>query len=226
MLNVLRTEKKYSISNEISLKLRSSLLAGMQSDAHNGPSGYRVRSLYFDTLYDHDFNDKESGFEYRKKIRLRIYDPSANELKLEMKEKKGQLQQKRSLIITRAQAEQIILGNYTCLLEMNTEFSKELYITMQTGLYRPKTIVEYKRQAFILKENVTRITIDTEIKATEACTDIFSETLNMYPVSFDTILEVKYNRFLFDYIKDLIYMVNKKEVAVSKYAMARSISRF
>lgn len=45
-------------------------------DKHNGAGGYRIRSLYFDTLDDNDYRDKLDGMELRRKIRLRNYDPA------------------------------------------------------------------------------------------------------------------------------------------------------
>lgn len=68
-----------------------------------------------------------------------------------------------------------------------------------------KTIVEYKRKAYIAKENKIRITFDHQIEATETNMDLFAPDLNMYPVldKFNGVLEVKYNGFLLSYIKEL-----------------------
>ena len=59
----------------------------MIPDAHNGSQGYRIRSLYFDTIHEKDYEDKIDGLEIRRKIRLRIYDPAADFAMLEMKQK-------------------------------------------------------------------------------------------------------------------------------------------
>jgi len=53
---------------------------------------------------------------------------------------------------------------------------------MQYKCYRPKTIVQYNRKAYIAKENKIRITFDNNIIATESSFDLFSENLLMYPV--------------------------------------------
>ena len=94
---------------------------------------------------------------------------------------------------------------------------------MQSEIYRPKTIVEYNRQAFIAKENKIRITFDNNIIATESDLDLFSPTLNTNPVfdKFLVVLEVKFNGFLLDYIRDLLANVDKSELSVSKYMLAR-----
>ncbi len=82
-----------------------------------------VRSLYFDTIDDTDYTEKEDGYEYRKKIRLRIYSPSANNAKLEMKEKLGDNQRKRSLNISKEHALELISGRYECLLSYENPFA-------------------------------------------------------------------------------------------------------
>ena len=88
----------------------------------------------------------------------------------------------------------------------------------------PKTIVEYKRKAFIAKENKIRITFDSGIRATEADMSLFDPSLNMYPVldPYNGVLEVKYNGFLLSYIKKLVNGANRSELSVSKYCLARS----
>ena len=97
---------------------------------------------------------------------------------------------------------------------------------MQYKCYRPKTIVQYNRKAYIAKENKIRITFDNNIIATESSFDLFSDNLLMYPVfdKFNVVLEVKFNGFLLDYIRQFINSINKSELSVSKYALARGQS--
>jgi hypothetical protein len=97
---------------------------------------------------------------------------------------------------------------------------------MSTRGYMPKAIVQYKRKAYVMRENQTRITFDRNLVATESCFDIFSNKLCLYPVGdyYKTILEVKYNGFLFSYIKDLLQQFDKSSIAVSKYCMARMVT--
>ena len=78
----------------------------------------------------------------------------------------------------------------------------------------------------MLEENNTRVTFDSDIRATESSFDIFDSNLCLYPVysTEKTVLEVKYNHFLLSYIKDIINSVDKIETSVSKYCLARTIS--
>lgn len=226
ILDVLRKEKKFVISNVISTNLSNFCGKVLKEDSHNDSDGYCIRSLYFDTYDNGDYESKLSGDEIRRKIRIRIYNTKDKIAKLEMKQKQGDNQRKRSLSISREEARKLIDGDFLCLLEMNDPFANELYTIMTTELYRPKCVVEYHRKAFIVEENSTRVTLDSDIRASEACFDIFDEQLCLYPVygMEKVVLEVKYNNFLLSYVKDIINSVDKIETSVSKYCLARSAS--
>lgn len=220
---VLREEKKFLISIEDFLRLSHKLEQVMIQDEHNGTHGYVIRSLYYDTIYDQDYFEKAAGTELRRKMRLRIYDPAADFAMLEMKQKQGIQQFKRSLRVSREDAVLLSKGDYSPLLHYKEPFAGECYGILNARCYRPVTIVEYHRKAFIAKENKIRVTFDNQIVATESNFDLFSPHLNMNPVldKFDVVLEVKYNGFLLDYIRKLINDVDRSELSVSKYVLAR-----
>lgn len=224
MNEVYRQEKKYFMTLPDIVSLSGKLDTVMMQDLHNGAMGYSIRSLYFDTLNDTDYGDKIDGLELRRKIRLRIYTPESDFAMLEMKQKEGSYQKKRSLRIAREDAIALTYGNYSPLLHYTDPFAAECYGLMQMQCYRPKTIVEYRRKAYIAKENKIRITFDREIRATETDMSLFSSSLNLYPVlnPFNGVLEVKYNGFLLSYIKELVNSTNRSELSVSKYCLARS----
>lgn len=224
MNEVLRQEKKYLLNMVDCQKLFARLSRVMEPDRHNGANGYQIRSLYFDRINDGDFMDKVDGMELRRKIRLRNYGAEGASAMLEMKQKEGAYQKKRSLPVKREDAAALVRGDYTPLLAYEEPFAAECYCLMNTMCYRPRAVVEYRRKAFIAKENHIRITIDDSIIATEAAYDIFSKTLCQYPVmdAFHGVLEVKYNGFLPGYIKELVSSANRSEFSVSKYCLARS----
>ena len=227
MNEVLRQEKKYAINIADGSVLRCHLEPVMRADAHNGPQGYGIRSLYFDTPDDQDFQDKIDGLELRRKIRLRTYSPQSDFAMLEMKQKEGPYQRKRSLRLSREDAQRLCQGDYRPLQAYEDPFAAECYGLMHCRCYRPKAVVEYRRQAFVARENHIRITLDSRIVATEAELDLFSQRLPMYAVMdpFHMVLEVKYNGFLLSYIKDLLNLVERSELSVSKYCLARSVSQ-
>ena len=229
MIDVFRKEKKYNISQTTASSLYNVLSQVLHEDVNNSSNlGYMVRSLYFDTIDNTDYTEKEAGYEYRKKIRLRIYSPNQNSAKLELKEKNGDNQRKRSIIVSKQHALELIAGNYECLLSYDNPFAQELYFIMMQQLYIPKCIVQYKRRAFIVPENDIRITLDARLEATESNLDLFATNINLYPVSnFDDVtLEVKYNRFLLSYVRDLLSSCNKMPTSNSKYCLGRSVSQF
>lgn len=224
MNEVCRQEKKYWMNLAEMKRLAGALASVMLQDKHNGAQGYRIRSLYFDTVNERDYEEKLNGIEMRRKLRLRLYDPAADFAMLEIKQKQGPYQKKRSLRLERADAEQLARGRYDSLLRYNEPVAAEIYALLQMYCYRPKTIVEYRRFAFIARENQIRVTFDHDIRSTEAHLDPFDPMLDLYPVvdPFNGVLEVKYNGFLLGYIKEQVNRANRSELTVSKYCLARS----
>ncbi len=224
MNEVLRQEKKYLMTVVDASRLGTCLGSVLAEDKHNGSQGYAIRSLYFDTLNYRDYWEKVDGIELRRKIRLRCYGPGADFAMLEMKQKEGAYQRKRSLRLKKEEARQLTHGDYEPLTHYEEPFAAECYGLMNRMCYRPKAVVEYRRRAFIAKENRIRITMDSRITATEASFDLFSSQLLQYPVldSFHVIMEVKYNGFLLSYIKELLDRTDRSEFSVSKYCLSRT----
>ena len=224
--DVLRQEKKLLITKDELLKFDSRLSKVLHRDKHDFGTGYSIRSLYFDTPYDTDYNEKLDGVLLRRKIRLRCYGPNQKFAKLEMKQKEGDYQRKRSLTLKREDAEKLCMGDYSPLLFYNDDFAVEIYSFMNMRCYRPKAIVEYNRRAFIASENNIRITFDSDIIATESRFDIFSEDLVQNSVfdSYLAVMEVKYNGFLLSYIKEMLEQVDRRSLSVSKYMLSRTFS--
>lgn len=226
MRQVTRQEKKFLIDPVTAVKLRRRLGAIMQEDEHNGSCGYRIRSLYFDTLHDRDFVEKLFGTDPRRKVRLRLYDPAGDFALLECKQKQGENQLKRSMPLNRSESMRLIEGDAEWMLRRPEPFAAEMYAFIKINGYRPKSIVEYRRQAFVAKENRIRITFDTDVRSTETNVNVFDKHLCTHPVldPFNVILEVKYNGFLLSYIKDEINSVSKRPISVSKYCLGRDIT--
>ncbi|MEG2596857.1 MAG: polyphosphate polymerase domain-containing protein [Oscillospiraceae bacterium] len=220
---VLRQERKFLLdaSQRLSLEMQFGKL--FKEDSHNGSGGYRVRSLYFDTLNDRDFFEKMDGVEIRRKMRLRIYDPDADFAFLEMKQKQGSNQLKRSLKISRWEAEMLAQGIYTPLQAYPEDFAAECYGVLMMHVYRPKVLIEYLRKAYILPENSTRITFDSQISASSFSSELFNQSPSFSPIlnPSETVLEVKYNHFQLGYVKNLLKICDKSETSISKYALSR-----
>lgn len=224
MLSVCRSELKYWISWQDSILLQTELQKLLVPDRYAQNGFYRVKSLYFDSLDQGDYIDKIEGVEYRKKIRMRIYDEETQRVKLECKRKSGALQHKESLTISREDACRCMEGDYGCLLEYPEELALRLYSEMTLGCYRPVVIVEYERYAFVYDAYSTRVTIDRHVRTSETELDLFERELPWVQTVEDAvILEVKFNGILIEPIKKILGKYHLTQVAVSKYGSGRPV---
>ena len=219
---VFRQERKFLINSEQYYRFCHQFSGVFHEDSHNVPGGYMVRSLYFDTLGERDYQEKIAGVECRRKMRLRVYTPGSSTALLEMKQKQGSDQLKRSMKVSRAHAEELMNGRYESLLKYDDPFATECYGVLKMNTYLPKVIVEYNRMAFVFKENNIRITFDSHISASKVTGRLFDEHSGCFPVMHpdSVVLEVKYNNFLLSYVKDVLRVSNKSEISVSKFALA------
>jgi len=221
VLKTVRHEYKFVIPYEEMLALRMKLNKLLDIDRCD--DGYMIRSLYFDSVNDIDYYDKLNGEMERKKIRLRIYEPNGELVKLELKGKYDYHQLKESLIIKKDDAMELINGNYNILLNYKEDLAKRIYIILTTGYYKPKVIIEYKRIAYMGK-TTTRITFDFEIKSSNNIEDFFEEDINYIDNidRKDVVLEVKFDRFLEPYISLILDKYISRSQSVSKYMMGRN----
>lgn len=224
-LSVSRVELKHHINYFQYISLSQRLNNVLVGDKHNGDKGYTVRSLYFDDLGNNDFYDKLAGLENRKKIRLRVYDPKDNKAKLEIKRKYGDSQEKKTVLIDKADAQELIKQNYEVLRKYESETAKSIYHIMMLNKLRPVVLIEYRRKAFMHPMNNIRVTLDNDIRSNEIDFGLFDEKVIMIPTDdYDTnILEVKYNNFIFKYITDLFSDLNLERQSYSKYMVSRGL---
>ena len=160
-LSVQRHELKYFISRADYERFRILLSECMQRDEFQTNSdGYLVRSLYLDDLKNSSVEEKLAGIEFRDKYRFRIYDPAQDWAKLERKRKVNQYVNKESCRVTKKEVQEIINHNYTSLLNSNNPKKRMLGIELSSHCLRPVTMIDYKRDAFVLDFNNIRITFD------------------------------------------------------------------
>ena len=220
-----RIEDKYIISYDKVLLLQNAFNKVLNRDIHSKEKSYVVRSLYFDSINNRDFQTKLAGTEERQKIRIRTYDIKSNKCKLEIKKKQGALQEKISIWITKEDAKELIKGNYGVLIKYfhNSKEAIELYTTMQLYCYRPVVLVEYDRLAYTYPVNDTRITFDMNVRSSESNLKLFEDCPLTPILDKVAILEVKYNGGLTDYVSRMIKAYEIDQVAISKYCESRKI---
>ena len=220
-----RSELKYYLNDVQTEGLQRQLSQFMDLDRNSdGQVGYRVRSLYFDSIDDECLYQKQSGLLHRKKIRLRTYGDTGSEtVKFEIKHKNGQLVRKDSVNVSRLDAEEICAGNYSLLLNYDNPVLDSIYTTFLSRAYRPKVIVEYHRVALVFPVSNTRITFDKKLRSNINHLNLFSNVKDTMPVIIEgkQILEVKFDQFLPGYIKKVISGVSAERMAISKYTLAR-----
>lgn len=220
-----RFELKYYL-NEIQMERASRQLQNLMAIDKNckNDKGYRVRSLYFDSIDDECLYQKQSGDLIRKKIRLRTYGDDTNDtVRFEIKRKYGQIVKKDAVTISKEDARQVCHGNYGILLDGNNPVLDEIYTTFVTKLYKPKVIVEYKRMAYISPVSNIRVTFDQDLRSNINHLDLFSSVKDMMPVIIEgkQILEIKYDEFFPGYLKNVLSAVSSERMAISKYTLAR-----
>ena len=226
-MQVNRTEHKFFINQQEKLLAAEKLAQIMPLDPHcSGGRSYEIRSLYFDTVTDRCCTEKEDGLLVHEKIRIRIYGTDDSVIKLESKRKVGSAQTKQTMLITRPVMEALCAGNYQVLLGLSDPLAGYFYQKLSRGML-PRTIIQYQRLSFNLDTNNTRITFDYDIRATEACTDLFQQPLMAHPIfpSNQVILEVKFNNFLLGYIKNALRCLHVSPSSYSKYLNGRTFRR-
>lgn len=216
-----RHEVKHEISLSDMITIRHRLTAVAYSDPHAVNGKYFIRSLYFDNPADKALREKIDGMNQREKFRIRYYNGDTSVIHLEKKSKTNSLGNKQSASLNAEQAQSIVDGEIDWMIESNYPLIKELYVKMTTEGIRPKTIVDYTREPFIFPAGNVRVTLDYNIRSGLRCTDFLNPDCVTVPVSDSIILEVKWDAFLPDIIRDAVSLADRREGAFSKYAVCR-----
>jgi len=217
-----RHELKHEISYADLLTLRQRLRCIMQSDPHAADGRYTIRSLYFDNAQDKALREKSDGVNIREKFRIRYYNRDTSVIHLEKKSKWNSLGSKQSAALSAAQAQDIADGNLDWMASHPHGLVQELYVKMRQEGLRPKTIVDYTREPFIFPPGNVRVTFDYDIRTGLGCTDFLNPDCITVPAGDAPILlEVKWDHFLPDIIRDAIQLPGRRAGAFSKYAQCR-----
>ena len=228
----LRHELKFFINPMDYLVLSRTLDSVLQRDPSGDPvhNEYMIRSLYFDTRFNDALIDKLDGVRNCDKYRMRIYGSGDGIIKMECKSKVGSLISKRSVAIPRLLAEQLIAGDPTGLEKTRSGLLHDVYREMALNGLKPAVIVDYTREAYVHPAEEVRITFDKNLHTGLNSTDIFNWSIPTVP-AFDhneMILEVKFNRVLPPYIRDILCTCvhSAQNSAISKYCWCRRFENF
>ena len=217
-----RHEWKHEISYGDMLVLRQRLSAVMKRDKHAIDGKYLIRSLYFDNASDKALREKVDGVNIREKFRIRYYNNDTSLIHLEKKSKVNGLCQKDSVTLSFEQAQAITNGDYGWMIASGVPLIQELYSKMMSQGLRPKTIVDYLREPFVFAPGNVRVTLDYNIRTGMNCTDFLNPNCVTVPAGdAPIILEVKWDEYLPDIIRDAVQLPNCRVGAFSKYAVCR-----
>ena len=217
-----RHEVKHEISRSDMLILRQRLRAVMKPDAHAINGKYEIRSLYFDNPDDKALREKLDGVSIREKYRIRLYNNDPSEIHLEQKFKHGGLGYKDSVTLTPVQARKIADGDICWMAESTDEVLKDFYSRLRSEGLAAKVIVDYTREPFVFAPGNVRVTLDYNIRTALRCTDFLNPDCITIPVpDSPCILEVKWDNFLPDVIRDAVQLGDRHSTAYSKYAASR-----
>lgn len=218
-----RHEWKIEVSGPDLLVLRQRLSCVLKPDPHAVDGQYLIRSLYFDTPEDKALREKLDGVSRREKFRIRYYNADTSCIHLEKKSKIAGLGRKDMAVLTPEQAQKIVDGELSWMAGSEAPLIVELYSKMRTQRLRPKTIVDYTREPFVYSPGNVRVTLDYNIRTGLSCTDFLNTACPTIPVpDSPAILEVKWDAFLPDAVRDLVQLPGRRSSAFSKYAVCRS----
>ena len=217
-----RHEWKIEITPADRIAIRQRMRAVAKPDKHAKDGKYLIRSLYFDNAADKALREKIDGVNMREKFRIRYYNGDASVIHLEKKSKINGLCNKLSAPLTAEEAQNIVDGRLDWMANDSRALVRELYAKMRAQGLRPKTIVDYVREPFVFGPGNVRVTLDYNIRTGLDCTNYLDVNCTTVPAGdAPIILEVKWDEYLPDIIRDAVRLPGRRANAFSKYAQCR-----
>lgn len=218
-----RQEIKRLLSPAQRLLLEQRIRAVMPQDFHSGDDGrYFIRSIYFDSVTDRAYTEKEAGIAEREKIRIRFYNHQDDLIKLERKEKRGNLIHKDSMAISGETADAMMRKDFSSLPGYCNPISDYIYGIAYSEDLHPVVIVDYVRTAYVFPVSHVRVTFDSALEAAGPAIPIWEPERGYDVLGEDTILEIKFDHYLPAHISQLLNSVPAPQMALSKYVLCRN----
>ena len=113
-------------------------------------------------------------------------------------------------------------GDYTWMRHSTDPLVTEFYSKISSQRLRPKTIVDYTREPYLFPAGNVRVTIDYNLRTALHCTDFLNpECITIPAGDAPIILEVKWDAYLPDIVRDVVQLNARSVCAFSKYAACR-----
>ncbi len=126
--------------------------------------------------------------------------------------------------MTAMEYERVRLGDIKWMENNSRKLIRELYVQMTLYQIKPTTVVDYEREVFTYEYGNVRVTFDSEVRTSLRNIDFLNPELPMVPALDPNIviLEVKYDEFLPDIIKQLLQIGDTMRTSSSKYQLSRN----
>lgn len=212
----MRKEIRYEINYKEYKYIQAVLKSIMARDRNSKPNGeYEIKTVYFDN-YRHEIqNNKKEDINSVNKYRIRMYNNQEDSIFLERKTNENGYILKEKIPITKKDVINILDGNYKEIFDKDKILKMDLYLNIILRHMRPELIMSYKRIAYADDVSKARITIDRDVRSTTNLKKFFEKIPAQYNKKY--ILEIKYEKYLPDYIKDIVVGIKNKKTTKSKY---------
>lgn len=191
---------------------------------------YEVRSLYFDSNFQHSFLEKKDGIAIRYKLRIRYYPNFSKNNRefvfIEIKKKIKENVAKSRVYVPLERAINILDNNHEEAKLFYEEGSaqdkntlKEIWFLNKKYNLKPRCIVSYKRQPYFSKiEKTLRITFDTNIMVRNFNLDLrFGGGSKFVVPRGICIMEIKFNNFIPNWAIKIIQKNDCVQYKISKF---------
>lgn len=227
-------EYKYLIPVSMYPKIKKAMLPFLTLDNNaiqNKSKHYTVRSLYYDTPQLQYYFEKIEGVKVRKKIRIRVYDDYFDEkiAYLEIKRKnENYISKDRSSLLFRnldnffetRKVEQLIICTESDGRAVDNA-KKFLFYLNHENLH-PTSLITYEREPFVSRfDGNLRITFDKNLRFLTNTNyyRIFEESNLQSVLKNKIIIEIKFNRSVPTWLKNIISRYDLKRTSLSKYSI-------
>ena len=209
----MRKELKYYMNEHKAFLLYKMLSCFCKPDPNHG-GNYNVKSLYFDRIDNNALHEKLMGVDRKGKVRIRTYNDSVCEYKLELKLKKGDYVKKQSIMITPKVLDEV--------LDDSTVINR-YFKGVSAKVLKPKVIVSYDRKVLLYPFSDIRFTFDYDVRSSVSNRpDLRQNQLYAAIFSEPTIIfEVKYSHEIPEHLKRIL-MEFGVQSSISKYTVSRT----
>ncbi len=224
-----RHELKFLVSYAEYLTLKSRFHAVLDYDRNAGKDGYFIRSIYFDDVNESAYYDKTAGLCDRVKYRLRAYNNNPDYIVLECKKKHNKFVNKNSAVITPDICRSLIESDFSMIENRDEPVCREIIMAYRDSGIKASVTVDYHREAYVYPVSNLRVTFDKELHAAGMSGfNMFYEdgnpeiTLPVY-LNNSVIVEVKYDDYLPEYIRNMLPSFMGVPLPISKYCLCKNL---